>query len=242
MRHGLIGSAKRSSGAGWLIRERHGREAVENGLSIQSSNHYLAAIKSFANWLVKDRRIAANPLAHLTKLNVKLDSHLGLIDMTAGLAALPTITAPAFQECRATGTTDDLADSGCTNGCTRSGATNRFQPFSTVSGFDDDANAPPTTKPRFSAENEALCGESRASNVVPPTGAELPQDLAGNSKVREWDDAHSDALAVLNQVDDARLVALIEQWPVLSDRVKDEILKLAEHDKATKLPRECVAE
>ena len=90
------------------------------------------------------------------------------------------ITAPAFQECRATGTTDDLADSGCTNGCTRSGATNRFQPFSTVSGFDDDANAPPTTKPRFSAENEALCGESRASNVVPPTGAELPQDLAGN--------------------------------------------------------------
>ena len=80
------------------------------------------------------------------------------------------------------------------------------------------------------------------SCAVPPTGVELPQDLAENSKVRKWDDAHSDAFEVLNQVDNARLVALIEQWPVLSDRVKDEILKLAEHDKATKLPRECGAE
>ena len=44
------------------LRDR--RDAAENGLSIQSSNHYLAAIKTFANWLVKDRRILANPLTH----------------------------------------------------------------------------------------------------------------------------------------------------------------------------------
>ena len=49
------------------------RERRQAGLGIQTSNHYLAAIKSFANWLVKDRRLPSNPLAHLEKLNAKLD-------------------------------------------------------------------------------------------------------------------------------------------------------------------------
>jgi integrase len=40
---------------------------------IQTSNHYLAAVKQFARWLVKDRRAAHNPLAHLEGGNVKLD-------------------------------------------------------------------------------------------------------------------------------------------------------------------------
>jgi integrase/recombinase XerD len=39
----------------------------------QTSNHYLAAVKQFARWLVKDRRTADNPLAHLGGGNVKLD-------------------------------------------------------------------------------------------------------------------------------------------------------------------------
>jgi integrase len=39
----------------------------------QTSNHYLAAVKQFARWLVKDRRAAENPLAHLVGGNVKLD-------------------------------------------------------------------------------------------------------------------------------------------------------------------------
>jgi integrase len=43
------------------------------GTSTQTSNHYLRAIKQFAHWLVKDRRAADNPLAHLSMLNVKLD-------------------------------------------------------------------------------------------------------------------------------------------------------------------------
>jgi len=49
------------------------RERRQKGMGIQSSNHYLAAIKSFVNWAVKDRRLPSNPLAHLGKLNVKLD-------------------------------------------------------------------------------------------------------------------------------------------------------------------------
>jgi integrase len=39
----------------------------------QTSNHYLAAIKQFARWLMKDRRTAENPLTHLEGGNVKLD-------------------------------------------------------------------------------------------------------------------------------------------------------------------------
>ena len=43
------------------------------GQSIKTSNLYLDAIKHFAAWLVRDRRMADNPLAHLAGGNVKLD-------------------------------------------------------------------------------------------------------------------------------------------------------------------------
>ncbi|HEY1378023.1 MAG TPA: hypothetical protein VGF55_14580 [Gemmataceae bacterium] len=39
----------------------------------QTSNHYLAAAKQFARWLVKDRRTADNLPAHPEGGNVKLD-------------------------------------------------------------------------------------------------------------------------------------------------------------------------
>ena len=39
------------------------------GLSIFGSNDYLAAIKAFANWLVRSRRLAENPFRFLSKLN-----------------------------------------------------------------------------------------------------------------------------------------------------------------------------
>ena len=43
------------------------------GTSVQTSNHYLRAIKQFARWLVLDRRMSENPLAHLATLNVEVD-------------------------------------------------------------------------------------------------------------------------------------------------------------------------
>src|SRR5262245_12219786 len=49
----------------WALRTR--------GRSIKSSNLYLDAVKSFCAWLVKDRRAADNPLAHLEGGNVRLD-------------------------------------------------------------------------------------------------------------------------------------------------------------------------
>src|SRR5262249_28600892 len=45
----------------------------EEGRSIQTSNHYLRAIKQFSRWLVKDRRAADDPLAHVSMLNVATD-------------------------------------------------------------------------------------------------------------------------------------------------------------------------
>ena len=43
------------------------------GLSIQTSNHYLRAIKNFVRWLVRNKRLTANPLEGLSMLNVRTD-------------------------------------------------------------------------------------------------------------------------------------------------------------------------
>jgi site-specific recombinase XerD len=43
------------------------------GRSIQTSNHYLSAIKQFCHWMILDRRCSVDPIFHLRKLNVKTD-------------------------------------------------------------------------------------------------------------------------------------------------------------------------
>ena len=43
------------------------------GMSKQTSNHYLTAIGQFCRWLVKTRRLTENPVADLKKLNVQTD-------------------------------------------------------------------------------------------------------------------------------------------------------------------------
>jgi excisionase family DNA binding protein len=49
------------------------RERLSQGMSVQTGNFYLAAVKQFARWLRRDRRMNDNPLAHLEGGNVKLD-------------------------------------------------------------------------------------------------------------------------------------------------------------------------
>jgi len=44
-----------------------------DGLSAQTYNHYLKSAKQFTRWLVRDRRAATDPLAHLSKMNVSTD-------------------------------------------------------------------------------------------------------------------------------------------------------------------------
>ena len=45
----------------------------QGGLSPQTYNHYLKAFKTFTRWLVRDRRTPFDPLAHLARLNEKVD-------------------------------------------------------------------------------------------------------------------------------------------------------------------------
>jgi len=43
------------------------------GISTQTFNFYLQAVKQFCRWMVKDRRATESPVAHLDGLNVKTD-------------------------------------------------------------------------------------------------------------------------------------------------------------------------
>jgi len=45
----------------------------EDGMSIQTSNHYLRAIKGFTRWLVINKRLISNPLDNLSMLNTSVD-------------------------------------------------------------------------------------------------------------------------------------------------------------------------
>lgn len=64
---GLIGDLSASRVQAFLADLR------EKGTSIQTSNHYLRAIKQFTRWIVKDRRAGDDPLAYISMLNVSTD-------------------------------------------------------------------------------------------------------------------------------------------------------------------------
>lgn len=49
------------------------RSLREDGLSLQTLNHHVRAIKQFSRWLWRDGRAREDVLAHLTTFNVKLD-------------------------------------------------------------------------------------------------------------------------------------------------------------------------
>jgi integrase len=49
------------------------QEQLRDGAGIATSNHYLTAVKGFTRWLARNRRIAADPLAHLERLNAEGD-------------------------------------------------------------------------------------------------------------------------------------------------------------------------
>jgi len=53
--------------------QRYLADRRSKGLSRQTSNHYLRAIKQFSRWLVRERRNHDDPLVHLAMLNVKVD-------------------------------------------------------------------------------------------------------------------------------------------------------------------------
>ena len=72
----------------WLARRRELPKA-DGGFGTQTSNHYLTAVKAFANWCARTRRLGANPFQHLRRLNVAVDLRHRRRDLTDGeMAAL----------------------------------------------------------------------------------------------------------------------------------------------------------
>src|SRR5262249_58871420 len=49
------------------------QDRLARGVSVQTTNDYLSALKSFGRWLVKDRRTGDNPFAHLSGGNARVD-------------------------------------------------------------------------------------------------------------------------------------------------------------------------
>jgi integrase len=82
--HGSVTDSVRRHGLATVQTEkgrRYPKETIEelrriligDGLSIQTQNFYLSAMKQFCRWMVQNRRTDTNPLAHLAGGNVKLD-------------------------------------------------------------------------------------------------------------------------------------------------------------------------
>lgn len=59
--------------SGYLADRRAGKGDDLRKLSAKSSNHYLAAVKGFCNWLVRERRTTENPVAHISAQNARAD-------------------------------------------------------------------------------------------------------------------------------------------------------------------------
>ncbi len=57
----------------WLFEQR------KAGMTTNTSNHFVVAIKGFANWMVKDGRASASPLARLSKIPVTDEKQRGTL-------------------------------------------------------------------------------------------------------------------------------------------------------------------
>src|SRR5205807_6177662 len=54
------------------------------GASVETSNQYLTHLKAFCRWLVRDRRLGENPIAHLEAGNVQGDRRHDRRGLTEG--------------------------------------------------------------------------------------------------------------------------------------------------------------
>jgi integrase/recombinase XerD len=55
----------------------------EGGMGVATVNHHLTAVKMFCRWMVKDRRMGDNPVAHLSADNARTDVRRVRRDLTA---------------------------------------------------------------------------------------------------------------------------------------------------------------
>ena len=64
----LLSDLDHEAAARWLA-DRRGKPRKEGGIGPQTFNHYVTALKSFGNWLVRTKRTGENPFRYMTKLN-----------------------------------------------------------------------------------------------------------------------------------------------------------------------------
>ncbi len=91
-----LAELKGASVSNWLAGQRS-----EGTMSIQTSNYYLSAVKGFAQWLVREQRLAVSPLAHLQALNAKTDrrrERRDLSDEELRLLIEATRSEPPFRD------------------------------------------------------------------------------------------------------------------------------------------------
>jgi integrase len=66
-RFAVIADISEATVSTWLAEQR------AQGMSLQTSNYYVVAIKGFCRWLLRDRRTGDNPLIHLSGMNSQTD-------------------------------------------------------------------------------------------------------------------------------------------------------------------------
>jgi len=79
-----------------------------NGLSIQTSNHYLRAVKQFSRWLVRDRRMRDDALMYLSMLNASTDRRHPRRPLALNSATRRTSVEPARRNPTVTTSPDPL--------------------------------------------------------------------------------------------------------------------------------------
>lgn len=164
-RHGLRGEGDGKA-------RRFPRETVEalqerfvKGASIQTTNDYLSALKSFGRWLVKDRRTGENPFEHLSGGNTRVDRRHDRRELTADeLRRLLAATRASKRVYRGMSGWDrfHLYAVACGSGYRASGLASL-----TPDSFDLDGETPTVTL-------SARRNKSRVLKVQP-----LPADVAG---------------------------------------------------------------
>jgi integrase len=137
--------------------------------SIKTSNLYLDSTKQFAAWLVQDRRMPDNPLAHLSGGNVKLDRRSLSLEELRSAIQEANLSDRGFREL----TGPDLAilySVACASGF-RASELARLCP----SAFDLDGDPPTITLSAAEAKN----GKTAVQPLPPDIASALRGYLAG---------------------------------------------------------------
>ncbi len=198
-----------------LVR-RHGMEATGNGKarrypkatavallssrskgsSVRTSNFYLGAVKQFCRWMVRDRRMADNPLAHLAGGNEKVDRRHDRRPLS--LDELCAVFQAARQSSRAfrglTGGDRAILYSLACAGGFRASELGSLCP----DAFDLDGDPPTVTLPAGFTKN----GRTAVQPLPPDVVEALRGYLAGRPPRQPvWLDAWCDDAAEMLQID-----------------------------------------